>query len=326
MYKQPSYFEEEKISLRGNKIALFCIAIAIATIAIVVVTGVLAYRLIKHDFGTESEPIAGSKTVGKMNSPTGEVVKEQIPEVTSPSPQPMAQSMIFPKHDFSVAMESQLPQYSDEIAKKVVNVYFEETKKVYLTFDDGPSRVTDDILDILDRYNVKATFFVLGSNVDANPELVKRAYDSGHFIASHGYTHKYSSIYVSSQTVLDEYNYTEGCIKEALENPDYHSRVFRFPGGSVGGYYKNIKKEAKEYLKQNGIVSLDWNSLSKDAEGAHTKEMLLQNVINTVGNKQSVVILMHDSADKILTYETLPSVIQYLRENGYSFKNLYDIL
>ena len=95
---------------------------------------------------------------------------------------------------------------------------------------------------------------------------------------------------------------------------------------AFGGYYKNIKKEAKEYLRQNGIVSLDWNSLSKDAEGAHTKEMLLQNVIDTVGNKQSVVILMHDSADKILTYETLPSVIQYLRENGYSFKNLYDIL
>lgn len=93
-----------------------------------------------------------------------------------------------------------------------------------------------------------------------------------------------------------------------------------------GGYYKNIKREAKSYLRQNGIVSLDWNSLSKDAEGAHTKETLLQNVINTVGNKQSVVILMHDASDKILTYETLPSVIQYLRENGYSFKTIYDIL
>lgn len=66
--------------------------------------------------------------------------------------------------------------------------------------------------------------------------------------------------------------------------------------------------------------------MSKDAEGANTKEMLLQNVIDTVGKKQSIVILMHDSADKILTYETLPDVIQYLRENGYSFKNLYDIL
>ena len=99
-----------------------------------------------------------------------------------------------------------------------------------------------------------------------------------------------------------------------------------FQEEAFGGYYKNIKKDAKQYLRQNGIVSLDWNSLSKDAEGAHTKETLLQNVIDTVGNKQSVVILMHDSADKILTYETLTNVIQYLRENGYTFKNLYDIL
>lgn len=209
----------------------------------------------------------------------------------------------------------------------IENIYSSEEKRVFLTFDDGPTTsVTPFILDLLKQENIKATFFVLGNRAKANPDLIKREFEEGHYIANHGYTHKYSSIYVSSQTVLDEYNYTEGCIKEALENPDYHSRVFRFPGGSVGGYYKNIKKEAKEYLRQNGIVSLDWNSLSKDAEGAHTKEMLLQNVINTVQNKQSVVILMHDSADKILTYETLPSVIQYLRENGYSFKNLYDIL
>lgn len=209
----------------------------------------------------------------------------------------------------------------------IENIYASEEKRVFLTFDDGPTTsVTPLILDLLKQENIKATFFVLGNRAKSNPDLIKREFEEGHYIANHGYTHKYSSIYTNSQTVLDEYNYTEDCIQQALQNPDYHSRVFRFPGGSVGGYYKNIKREAKEYLRQNGIVSLDWNSLSKDAEGAHTKEMLLQNVIDTVGNKQTVVILMHDAADKILTYETLPSVIQYLRENGYTFKNLYDIL
>lgn len=209
----------------------------------------------------------------------------------------------------------------------IENIYTSEEKRVFLTFDDGPTTsVTPFILDLLKQENIKATFFVLGNRAKSNPDLIKREFEEGHYIANHGYTHKYSSIYTNSQTVLDEYNYTENCIQEALQNPDYHSRVFRFPGGSVGGYYKNIKREAKSYLRQNRIVSLDWNSLSKDAEGAHTKETLLQNVINTVGNKQSVVILMHDASDKILTYETLPSVIQYLRENGYSFKNLYDIL
>lgn len=216
---------------------------------------------------------------------------------------------------------------TEEQMNTIENIYTSEEKRVFLTFDDGPTTsVTPFILDLLKQENIKATFFVLGNRAKSNPDLIKREFEEGHYIANHGYTHKYSSIYTNSQTVLDEYNYTENCIQEALQNPDYHSRVFRFPGGSVGGYYKNIKREAKSYLRQNGIVSLDWNSLSKDAEGAHTKETLLQNVINTVGNKQSVVILMHDASDKILTYETLPSVIQYLRENGYSFKNLYDLL
>lgn len=326
MYKQPSYFEEEKISLRGNKIALFCIAIAIATIVIVVVTGVLAYRLLKHDFGMESEPIAGSKTVGKMNSPTGEVVKEQIPEVTSPSPQPMTQSMVFPKHDFSVAMESQLPQYSDEIAKKVVNVYFEETKKVYLTFDDGPSRVTDDILDILDRYNVKATFFVLGSNVDANPELVKRAYDSGHFIASHGYTHKYSQIYESQENVLAEYNQSVEAIRKAIGVPTYDPHLFRYPGGSSGGTYNAVKQQSINLLKQNNITYTNWNCLTGDSAGSTTIDDMWRELNASSEGDDNLVILMHDAGDKDVTVEFLPQLIEKYLAEGYEFCNYYDIM
>lgn len=326
MYKQPSYFEEEKISLRGNKIALFCIVIAIATIAIVVVTGVLAYRLIKHDFGTESEPIAGSKTVGKTNSPTGEVVKEQIPEVTSPSPQPITQSMIFPKHDFSVAMESQLPQYSDEIAKKVVNVYFEEAKKIYLTFDDGPSRVTDDILDILDRYNVKATFFVLGSNVDANPELVKRAYDSGHFIASHGYTHKYSQIYESQENVLAEYNQSVEAIRKAIGVPTYDPHLFRYPGGSSGGTYNAVKQQSINLLKQNNITYTNWNCLTGDSAGSTTIDDMWRELNASSEGDDNLVILMHDAGDKDVTVEFLPQLIEKYLAEGYEFCNYYDIM
>ena len=167
---------------------------------------------------------------------------------------------------------------------------------------------------------------MLGNRAKANPELIQREFNEGHYIANHGYSHKYSQIYQSPQTVLDEYNYTEECIQQALNNKDYHSKLFRFPGGSTGGYYHSIKKETKQILLQNGIAYLDWNSLSKDAEGAKTKEELLQNIVDTIGTKKSVVILMHDASDKILTYETLPSVIQYLRENGYEFKTIYDII
>lgn len=137
------------------------------------------------------------------------------------------------------------------------------------------------------------------------------------------YINKYIVIHGN---VLEEYNYTEACIQEALGNVNYHSRVFRFPGGSNGGYYNSIKQQAKEVLRNNNIAYLDWNCLSKDAEGANTKELLLQNVVATAGDKKSLVILMHDASDKILTYESLPDVINFLRQNGYTFMNLYDIL
>lgn len=218
--------------------------------------------------------------------------------------------------------------FTEEQMQAIENIYYTDgEKRVFLTFDDGPTMaVTPYILDLLKQENIKATFFVLGNRVKANPELIQREFSEGHYIANHGYSHKYSQIYQNEQNVLDEYNYTEQCIQEALGNSDYHSKVFRFPGGSSGGYYAKIKAQTKQFLRQNGIVSLDWNSLSKDAEGTKTKEELLQNVIDTIGNKESVVILMHDASDKILTYETLPSIIQYLRDNGYQFKTLYDIL
>lgn len=137
----------------------------------------------------------------------------------------------------------------------IENIYTSEEKRVFLTFDDGPTAsVTPFILDLLKEENIKATFFVLGNRAKSNPDLIKRIFEEGHYIANHGYTHKYSSIYTNSQTVLDEYNYTESCIKEALQNPDYNSRVFRFPGGSVRRLLQKYKKRCKSIFKAK------WNS------------------------------------------------------------------
>ena len=200
-------------------------------------------------------------------------------------------------------------------------------KIVYLTFDDGPSQsVTPLILDVLKQENVKATFFVLGTNTKYNPDLIKREFEEGHYIANHGYTHKYSTVYASPEATLDEYNFTQQAIRDALGNQNYKSKVFRFPGGSNGGYYHTAKQNSKAFLRENGIVHLDWNCLSKDAEGANTKEALMQNIIDTMGDKDSVVILMHDASDKILTYEMLPELISYLRDKGYKFQTIYDLL
>lgn len=120
---------------------------------------------------------------------------------------------------------------TQEQIDRINNIYSScEEKRAFLTFDDGPSKtVTPLILDVLKQENIKATFFVLGSRVEYNPEIINRIFEEGHYIANHGYSHKYSSIYTSIESVLDEYNKTEQCIKTALKNDDYNSRVFRFP-------------------------------------------------------------------------------------------------
>ena len=222
---------------------------------------------------------------------------------------------------------SLLPDYTDIGKDKMNNIYKSEEKIAYLTFDDGPSNtVTPLILDLLKKENIKATFFVLGSRIEFFPKLVKREYKEGHFIANHGYSHVYKSIYSSPQAVVDEYLKTEDLIKQAIEIPEYNSHLFRFPGGSYGGSYSEIKNQAIELLSQNNIEFINWNALTNDSAGANTKEALMQNLIHTVGDKKNVVILMHDAGDKILTYETLPDVINYLREKGYTFKNFYSIM
>ena len=206
-------------------------------------------------------------------------------------------------------------------------IYKSDTKRVFLTFDDGPSPVTSKILDILKQENVKATFFILGSNVDSRKDVVKRMYEEGHYLANHGYSHTYSKIYSSPQSVLDEYNECNDKVKNAIEVPDYNSHLFRFPGGLAGGKYAEIKKEAKEILLQNNIVNVDWNALTGDAETNNLSvEFEMTRLTETMESKNSLVILMHDAAAKSVTADTLPQIIAKLKEEGYEFKNFYDII
>jgi len=200
-------------------------------------------------------------------------------------------------------------------------------KNIYLTFDDGPSpNVTPQVLSILDKYNVPATFFVLGSRVELYPELVRQEYEAGHYIANHGYTHTYSAIYSSVQSVLNEYDETETAIQNALGLREFHSYLFRFPGGSSGGPYNDLKAEAKSTLEGMGIASTNWNCLTGDAEGgSRTKEQLINRLYETAEGWTSLVVLMHDANDKQTTADALPEIIEHYLAEGYTFKNYYDI-
>lgn len=231
------------------------------------------------------------------------------------------------QNEVSKASNSKLPQLTQEGIDNINNLYHSTEKRVFLTFDDGPSKnVTPVVLDTLKSENVKATFFLLGSRVELTPDIAKREYDEGHYVASHGYSHSYSQIYASAQSVLDEYNKTLVAIRNAIGNQEYNPHLFRFPGGFHGGKYAEIKKEAKELLNQNGIVNVDWNSLTSDAAGCTTQEEFLQEIDKTVGEHTSVVLLMHDAGNKMTTAESLPQIIAYFRDRGFTFENFYSVI
>ena len=271
--------------------------IIIILIVALCILGVIAYKHIKKEKLINKENIIESKIMQK------EKAYAHVVEFEEPKKQ------------------------TQDIREQIINIYHSDTKRVFLTFDDGPSRtVTPLVLDLLKQEKIKATFFLLGSRVELNPDIVKREYDEGHYIANHGYSHNYTSIYQTPQSVVDEFNATEGAIKNALGNQEYNSYLFRFPGGMPGGKHAQLKRDAAGILEQNGVAHLDWNALTSDAAGAKTSEEMLQNAISTIGEKNSVVILMHDAGDKILTYEMLPNLISYLREKGYEFKNMYDLI
>lgn len=289
---------------RDLKIVITIIILAI--ISIIVCSSIIIYE--KYNRNKNTETVAGIEEQYNQNILYSEVEEQGGDNADEISKNPIPEEQ----------------KFIDEID----NIYNgEEGKRVFLTFDDGPTQeVTPHILDILDKYNIKATFFVLGNRVKANPGILKREYESGHYIANHGYSHKYSAIYKSADSVLAEYNKTEKAIQEALGNPNYSSHLFRFPGGSHGGPYDKIKKKACKKLNEAGVAYLDWSALTYDAEGADTKKEILNNLKKTINGWNNVVILMHDSADKQITYETLEDVIKYLQKEGYAFKNIYDLI
>ena len=220
-----------------------------------------------------------------------------------------------------------LPVLTQQGRENMTKIYESEQKTAYLTFDDGPSKsVTPQILNILEQYNIKATFFVLGCNVDKHPDIVKQTYEKGHYIANHGYSHVYENIYASSQAVLDEFNRTEQSVRNAIGVQEYSGHIFRFPGGSMGKKYRIVKDEAKTLLSNNDILCVDWNALTNDSVGKPTAESIVNDLKTTVGTQNSVVILMHDTGSKQLTVDTLPQILDYLIEQGYTFRTFYDVI
>ncbi|HKL79724.1 MAG TPA: polysaccharide deacetylase family protein [Mobilitalea sp.] len=183
-------------------------------------------------------------------------------------------------------------------------------KTVYLTFDDGPSPITDEILDILAEYNVKATFFVIGKTDKVSKKRYQRIVDEGHTLGMHSYSHKYSQIYNSLEDFDKDFT---KLWKLLYDITGYMPTIYRFPGGSANKVNKNGMEDFIRYLRDKSIIYYDWNALNEDATGKeYTEEQLIDNVLKGVALRTRSIVLMHDSEDKQKTLNSLPKLLEIL--------------
>lgn len=179
---------------------------------------------------------------------------------------------------------------------------------VYLTFDDGPSIYTGEILDILDSYGVKATFFVVGKEDEASQEALKRIVDEGHTLGMHSYSHRYTEIYESVDAFSADFIKLQDYLYDVT---GVRSRYYRFPGGSSNTVSPVDMREYADYLAEQGVTFFDWNISSGDASSRKMPvDTIVANCTDNLDQWQTSIILMHDSADKHTTVEALPEIIE----------------
>lgn len=184
----------------------------------------------------------------------------------------------------------------------------DQIRKVYLTFDDGPSNNTDDILDILDSYGVKATFFVVGKEEEQFIPMYQRIVEEGHTLGMHSFSHKYKEIYDSVDAFSDDLMKLQDFLYDMT---GVKCNLCRFPGGSSNTVSSVDMKDLIVYLKEQKITYYDWNISSRDASnGSLTTRQIADNVIYNIEDYNNAVVLMHDSTDKNTTLEALPIIIE----------------
>ena len=187
-------------------------------------------------------------------------------------------------------------------------------KKVYLTFDDGPSANTGRILDILDEYGVKATFFVTGEGKENFSEEYVRIVEEGHTLGMHSYSHRYSDVYASADSFREDFKKLQEYL---YETTGVWSRIYRFPGGSSNTVSRIPVTEFIDLLNEEGIVYYDWNIVSGDAvEGGISAERIEKNCLSGIDQYDECMILMHDAKDLNSTVEALPQIIETIQERG----------
>ena len=194
-------------------------------------------------------------------------------------------------------------------------------KICYLTFDDGPSKNTPLILDILKNYNAKATFFVINTG---NIGYIQRIHDEGHTVGLHTYSHNYAQLYSSTDAYFNDLQQISDKVESII---GIRPTVMRFPGGSSNKvsakYCKGIMTQLVTLVQEKGYSYFDWNISSGDADSTTPSYTYIRNnVLNNARNKNSICVLMHDASAKTTTVQALPEIIEGLTNMGYRFEAL----
>lgn len=190
---------------------------------------------------------------------------------------------------------------------------------IFLTFDDGPSYLTDDFLDLLAEFDVKATFFI--NKKSGYDKVIQRAHREGHSIGMHSYSHVYSRIYASEEAFFQDLYAEQAWIKNLTGET---TRLYRFPGGSsntVSSFNPGIMTLLTRLIREKGIQYFDWNLSSGDA-GKHDAAFITNYVLKQLGSRSNYVVLMHDSGGHESTLEALRDILTYAKQEGYSFSAL----
>ncbi|WP_338851357.1 polysaccharide deacetylase family protein [Clostridium perfringens] len=285
--------------------------IAVAVAGIVVIAGV--------GFGIKS------LVSNKANKEALASAKEEETKKEEEKPKP---TDIMPNGNIIYAADSYAVS-ADEVEKMLQGKSTNTDKEIFLTFDDGPSENTREILKILKEEDVHATFFDIGSALKdnkENQELLKQEIDQGNAVAGHSFSHNYKILYpgnsVDVNKFMSELNETNEIMKSVL-GKNFNARVIRMPGGYMSRrYYRdpNLKALDESFAKDN-IVSIDWDAETGDATGRHyTVEQYVQNSAKNINNLNHVILLMHDAAAKKETVQALPAIIKFYKEHGYAFK------
>lgn len=208
------------------------------------------------------------------------------------------------------------------MAEKQESENVAETKTMYLTFDDGPSKNTQAVLDILDQYDIKATFFVTGENPEY-ASMIKTIYERGHRLGMHTYSHKYSALYAS----VDDYFKDLAQIHDLIQTQTGEDvRILRFPGGSSNTISKNygngIMSTLVKEVEAKGYQYYDWNAHNGDGDPGLSADTLNARALKDIKGKSEVMMLLHDGSGNANTVKSLDALLKELIKQGWTFKTI----